>query len=493
MKLNQIILSLIIIIILIIWCFNNKESFYDATTATTATTATKLNAKSGTSDDITIVSEYITKAELKDFNTFIDKDYNFKNYTNSPSMKIVFFDFIKDTDAKNNSNLILTKKETNTPTTIGFYLHIKTEDNTFYSDEKTIITIQNDGVVGDSIKLNATYNSIQSNYTITIKYNNDDLEIKDIVLNNKDHITWFVLEFDNENNTISVNINNKYFKIIETENKLNIKTITFGGSDGIKAMLGKILVFSKLLNEEICNYYYCYDKNICNFDLNDKDKDNKKLYGSKNANKCIEECINNVSCNITNCQQICLECQNIEGREWSESEKINICPWYESIKVLNIDVPNPPIIRGFGGDAEEEGYINVEWKKPYDNNSPINKYILEIVETLSNNNSSIFITIPNNNCDICEYRVNNLKLQTEYDLHLRAVNNRGIGRKSKKITIKTKGNNGDLLKNIYSDISGDFEQTKNYQCDDSYSNSDHILDYIKNNDIDIQTYVNANI
>ena len=491
MKLNQIILSLIIIIILIIWCFNNKESFSDSNT-----TKTTLNATSFARDDVKVKSDNIYSAELKDFNTFIDKNYNFKGYTNSPSMKIVFFEFIGDSiDSEKSSKLTLTKIKIDTPTTIGFYLHINTEYNKDYINSRSILTIENKEL--NKITLKATYNSIKSNYTININDSNSiDIEIKDIVLNNKDHITWVVLEFDTENNTINVNINNKYFKIIkiEKENYLNIKTITFGGKDNIfNAMIGRLLVFSKLLNEELCNYYYCYDKNICNFDLNDKTKNNKKLYGNKNANKCIEKCIKNVSCNIKNCQEICLECQNKESRDWSESEKLNICPWYESIKVLNIDVPNPPIIRGFGDYIDKEGYITVEWKKPYDNNSPINKYILEIVETLSNNNSSIFITIPNNNCDICEYKVSNLKLQTEYDLNLRAVNNMGIGRKSKKITIKTKGNNVDLLKNIYSDISGDYEQTMNYQCDDKYSNSDHILDNIENNDIDIQKYVNANI
>ena len=486
MKLTQIMLSLIIIIILIIWCFNNKEAF-SATSVESIATREDIQVND---NDITIKVENIISAESKDFNSFIETDYGFEKYNNVVPMEIVFFTFTEE------SKLTLTKKETsttsslttpsttNTPTTIGFYLYIDDNDNLYYSNPKTILNI-------DNIKLDVKYNSIDSNYTILLKYGTKELDsIPKIIFNKKDHITWFVLQHDNENNTMNININNKYFKDYENI-VVDIKTITFG--DKINAMIGRILVLSKLINEELCNYYYCYNENICNFKLLNKDQNNKLLYGSNNANKCIQECINNVTCNIKECQEICLECQDKGSREWSESEKLNICPWYESIKVLNIDVPNPPIIRGFGGEEEGEGFITVEWKKPYDNNSPINKYILEIVETLGNNNSSIFITIPNNNCEICEYQVNNLKLQTEYDLHLRAVNNRGIGRKSKKINIKTKGNNVDLLKNIYSDISGDYEQTMNYQCDDKYSNSDHILDNIENNDIDIQKYVNANI
>ena len=72
---------------------------------------------------------------------------------------------------------------------------------------------------------------------------------------------------------------------------------------------------------------------------------------------------------------------------------------------------------------------------------------------------------------------------------MRAINNRGIGYHSNLITVTTQGTNKALLSNIYNDIDGNFDKYKEYECKLGYNNSDHILDNINHDDIDIQKHI----
>jgi hypothetical protein len=115
--------------------------------------------------------------------------------------------------------------------------------------------------------------------------------------------------------------------------------------------------------------------------------------------------------------------------------------------------------------------------------------MLELKESLTKYNSQKLITIEQDGCDICEYTIRNLKNQTTYDVELSAVNNKGISYKSNKLSITTNGDNNDFLNNIYKDISGENDSFREYKCIRNFDNSDHILDQVMDEDINMREHV----
>jgi len=478
MKTNQIILSLILVIILIIWLCYNKEQFNSTESVNFL-------------DDVKI--DYKVKGVTKAFKYNINEKNLYPSYNANINTEIILYEFNDINDS-----IIIEKtssQHNNSPeTSVGFYiLFNNNEEVKTYND---ILTLKINS--STRITLSIIHDKKSKTQSITVKeiYDTDTekqlLKISNLLFTNKDKLNWVVLSTkpdsnNQSNNILKINVNNEHKYTKQLDNLLPIITeIEFSNFIGY---FGKILALytnNELpSNSMICDNYYCYSGYKCFFNLKDLSKSARLELGSDNANKCIVECNKPENlCNIKECQKICLECQD-EGELWSQSEKINYCPWYKNIKLLNIDVPSAPKIRGFGGD----GKISLEWRRPYDNNSTIINYVLEIKETLSSNNSTVFTIIPNNNCDICEYVINNLKYQTNYDIKLRAINNRGIGYHSNLITVTTQGTNKALLSNIYNDIDGNFDKYKEYECKLGYNNSDHILDNINHDDIDIQKHI----
>ena len=487
MKTNQIILSLIISIILIIWLCYKKEHFYQSTTSSGINIDT-VNEYTDYDEEI----KYTVNPPVENvFKYNINEKKLHPLYNDKISTEIILYQFNEKTNIKITKTPEQRMAVPNT--TIGFYLLFDiNEDPKTYKNFLTLKTKS-----GKEITLTIEHDTNTKTQSIVVNTNKELLKISNLLFTNKDKINWIVLttshDIDNEkNNFFNININNehKHFNKSLIDVVPMITKITFG--DKFIGFIGKILaLYTKKDNipsqSLICDNYYCYSGYKCFFKLKNLSNSVRNSLGSDNANKCIMECNKTENlCNIKECQKICLECNDEgEGELWSQSEKINYCPWYKNIKLLNIDVPKAPKIRGFGGD----GKITLEWRRPYDNNSPIINYVLEIKETISNNNSTLFTIIPNNNCDICEYIIDNLKTQLNYDIKLRAVNNRGIGYHSNLITVTTQGNNRELLSNIYNDINGDYEKYQEYECKLGYAKSDHILDNINNDDIDIHKYV----
>ena len=60
--------------------------------------------------------------------------------------------------------------------------------------------------------------------------------------------------------------------------------------------------------------------------------------------------------------------------------------------------------------------------------------------------------------DICEYEIKNLKNRTHYDIIIRAVNNKGIGKPSNIITVSP---NGDVIANTNHNIFKELEDELN--------------------------------
>ena len=121
----------------------------------------------------------------------------------------------------------------------------------------------------------------------------------------------------------------------------------------------------------------------------------------------------------------------------------------------------------------------------------ITKYLLEVREELSKRPSRKVIILKHDNCDICEYVITNLKNQTTYSIELSAYNRKGLSNKSNKLIITTNGSNNEFLSNINNDISGENQKYNEYKCVREFDNSDHMLDRVMDEDINVYNYVKS--
>jgi len=371
------------------------------------------------------------------------------------------------------------------------------------SSVDNVLTITN-GDGNDAYNLK-THKQSDGKYTVSMTNtdNSINMSLPNLVLNNIEDLGWFLITINKDEIKLSFQ-NNPYITIKKSLNNIDISisSIKFNKINGNNyRYVGRILIWDKinLSLEEICKNYYCGQYN-CRFnlkELQDKDKDNLKWssLGNYDADLCIKECkLPEYRCNIKECQEMCIECNTPDEDELTKTQKLNTCPWLDNIKI-DMKEPQPPFIRGFPGIIDNNdpnnGSIVIEWKKPYNNMSKITHYLLEIKESLSKYQSHKLITIEHNNCDICEYNITNLKNQTSYDVQLSAVNSIGISYQSNKITVTTKGSNNDFLKNIYKDISGDNVSFSEYKCVREFNNSDHILDQVMDEDINVYDYVKS--
>jgi hypothetical protein len=241
----------------------------------------------------------------------------------------------------------------------------------------------------------------------------------------------------------------------------------------------------------------------CNFTL-DKEVDDFKARPI--LSNCIKQCSNiNQSldddedkCDITQCQERCLDCGPDAGWLDKNGNEI-ICPWTNEIK---IKAPDAPKIRGFAEDVGGDdigAIVSIEWKKPETNGSKILNYVVELKETLSNRDSVKLLYIESE-CDICSFPISNLKEQTSYDISLRAtgnISNNAINEdielspSSNMLTITTKGEKGSSLRSLYSELNGNFNDVNYNRFDSSCDKygTNHILDNIKPSEINIKYYL----
>ena len=241
----------------------------------------------------------------------------------------------------------------------------------------------------------------------------------------------------------------------------------------------------------------------CNFTL---DKTNPSFKDEPILSNCIKQCskdndkyVENINkCDITQCQERCLDCGDRGGVIWDD--KASTCPWTNE---LIRQPPDAPKIRGFlenVEDTDEYAKISIEWKRPNDNGSKIINYVAEIKESLSNRDSVKILYI-NSDCDICSYTITDLKKKTSYDISLRTIGNISVSEiedielssSSNVLTLTTNGELGNSLQNIYNDMASNFKQNYNnvgMSCNKYGSN--HILDTLNTNDIDIKYYLDKN-
>ena len=335
--------------------------------------------------------------------------------------------------------------------------------------------------------------------------------IKTLRLNKYNIFYWMFIQVKDDNGLkLEINLNNESKKIIDIKPSIaSFKSIKF---EKINGYIGKIWTFDNGPTKPInpCKHYLCF-KNIggCKFNLKHESVAGARSgniidqkWDVSNANDCIKYCYkkNKTTCNIKDCQQICIGClgegDGDKGEIIDPNDRDRYCPWYNNIR-SDPTPPSAPKIRGFSDINDDKPYILLEWRKPNHNLSKIVNYIIEIKETLYKHSTDIILV--NGNEEVYQEKIDKLKPKTSYEINVRAVgeflelnkndNISAIGPKSNTVKLTTKGNNS-ILGDIYGDMNQKYNNT-NYRCNRKYSTSDHILDKLNSNDIDLYKYAKS--
>ena len=357
------------------------------------------------------------------------------------------------------------------------------------SDNKTRIDIQY--IAGSGTDLNF---DDDNEFGMIIKfYNTASLKIK--VKKPEDTEQYYYLAIQSNTNNIAnvpkaeVIVNNKSYKInIELNREedidpsdLNIKNFHITNFNGY---LGNIMLFNKLLSKkQFCENFDC---NLECFILDDY----KTSSYNGNVNNCIKDCMTECD-NIDKCQNICLNCDD-GFRIRTKEEKMNLCSWIKESTIQNMTVPDAPSIRGYPGNNS----ILIEWKEPFNGRSEISNYIIMYHESFNKKNGIKISISTSSNVDIIEHEIKNLKNKTYYDIIIRAVNAKGIGKPSNIVTIAPNGDrllntNRDIFNELEDDLNKEIKETKlEYVCESNdFDSVGHILDSIDSADIDIKNHI----
>ena len=403
--------------------------------------------------------------------------------------------------------------------TVGFYFNIKSDQ-----DKDNNIPFFN---LYDNDKDDGTSNPVitmvfdKDNTGVIIKMKNNNIVLDQISI--KYDVYNYVIIHIEQNKPPLIYLNDNINKNTKQNNysippDFNLNKLVFQSSDGevvgvdnklksnIKILIGRMLMrgiivpIEELVREYSDNidvpYYYTCPKSL--FDL-------KKDGPFKDMNKCVIKCLDHTkyyatnpdtNCGIELCQKTCLEC-NKYNSEWNGdgdyNKRVYYCPWIKDLDDAKPRGPEPAIIRGIGGDGE----ITIEWMEPYNNNSPIIYYIINIDETYNSIPTKRINIVPNNiENKIQTYIIPDLKNKVSYEININPVNGIAIGNKSNTITVETIGEDSILSIDNIGSILEDKPinvDTSNYNCNYQKNIENHILDKITDEDIDIASMVKTTL
>ena len=202
---------------------------------------------------------------------------------------------------------------------------------------------------------------------------------------------------------------------------------------------------------------------------------------------CKEKCKKDNTCDRDYCDKICDQCIDYNNCKWLKA------PRAEPQAVLpEPDIPTPPKIHCYSGD----GYIEVRFKKPFDNHSPINKYLIQTKKSYKNDGMTKLVSFEANDCGkgSCRFQLKGLDNQDYYNINVRSINAIGMSINSNSVTIAPDGeietkNISDALIETDDEIKKQLYTDFNY--DDSFCDSssfvnydEHILDRVDKYSID---------
>ena len=322
-----------------------------------------------------------------------------------------------------------------------------------------------------------------------------------IKLLNPDNKTDPFIEI-NLNNDIKIHIKKEHIftdvnKHTDLFNHLEEWTIK-----SFKGTVAEINGWNNLFTENICDYYSCEKNNrdkVCKFDIaKEYAVNNSNTY--ENKKDCITKCMTNNDCTVIDCQKRCLECRDENGQPFGKVNRDTYCPWIKNL-IAPPQAPESPKIRGFSDEKKINKknipIIVLEWRKPNSLSSKIDNYIIEIEDLSIGSNGIKIINVPQLDKDNFQKEIMNLKPKTTYKINIVALGKSNIktndneeilnliSKKSNVLTITTTGENNNILNHTYDYFDNDNKNLVSYVCDYKGTNSDHILNNINNDEIDI--------
>jgi len=533
MKIQQILISIILLIILIIWYFfkknkNTLEKFQIPDLNLECVTEDITGQTTSSVDR----SEYVQDCENHiNYSDYLTNFINNTDATDANTTNIVSYDM---------NSIQIKIKPTNIYQIKKLGLYFKIDKNV----EGEIMTLKfrrtNNGIKNselnyelnfhitrsDSLRINGHTTAVVTDTTTTTTLaaintdpNDNKLTPKEIPIylaeNANDYKFWLYITINEKADSfIDINLNNNIkISIKNTDLFQPSKPGTTESSDRLldwnihtfNGRVAQINAWTKDFTENICDYYNCEQNNPdkkCNFDLEDYyTENNNKAYNNKED--CLSACNNEDDCNIIDCQKRCLECKNKNGLSFQKGYIDTYCPWYKNL-ISAPEAPDAPKIRGFS----DEKHINkknipiivIEWHKPESISSEIQQYIIEIEELGIGSNGLQIINVPYQGEKTVQKDLTNLKPQTTYKINVFTLGSVSIkndnedyekitliSKKSNDLTITTNGEHKKILKQTYDYFDNENENNNlvSYMCDNKTSNSDHILNNINHNDIDI--------
>ena len=328
------------------------------------------------------------------------------------------------------------------------------------------------------------------NNHIYVSYGSESKKMNTILT--VDKLYHFILAIDDTNNTLKIYLDDELLEINNTTSNVQIEnnkyTFQLGGQinatnmvyNGMNGYLGFINIYDTMISysdffetqtQEVKQI--TRDFKLCKF-----------IPKGNTKNKCESLCQKMDNCGKEYCQKICDECTDFNKCEWlpKPTQPPVISP-------PEPDVPLPPKIKCFPGNNK----IEVRFKKPNDNYSPIRQYLITSKKSYNNNGYVKLSTIDDKDCGetSCRFVLSGLDNEDFYDINVKAINSVGMSNYSNTETIAPNGEkqprevSSALLETddeIKQQVLNDFNYD-NSNCDSqAFPNYDeHVLDSIDNN------------
>ena len=325
------------------------------------------------------------KYEKNKLNEELIKFYAF--YRDQQNSKIVMY--LASPDSVNKNDFFIT-----------FYVNFKDDSKDDIKDEIEIITSNH------SFDNKIYWYLYKLNNELYLNVNNEDNKFNIIPKYEDKHYNFVAITYNN--NKLLVYIDGEQSEEFYLNDPIKSKSIIMFGGD--KSM---DINSSTKFSGKIGNIKYGYN----GLDVNDiYKKFNLKchFYPSGDTPETCKTLCEESGCDVFECKNICDDCNDRESCKWIPNPVTTVKP------VMFPDAPNP--IRTLGGNKK----IVIEWKKPFEGtNGRIISYIITVKESYPKDKYSNEQQIYNfeaNNCDNCQFEINNLKNSIYYDISVKSQN-----------------------------------------------------------------------
>jgi len=332
------------------------------------------------------------------FYNFNEKNKNVEEDNNEELIN--FYKFTsEDYKDKNTSKIVLKLEDNNQLKEFYISFYVKFEDINNKQKQTFIKFISgNNKTVWSLLKFNNNvYVSVNKGY----KKFYTPINMK----NKEQNGEYYRILIHKEEDKLTFRLNEEIIDDITVPEVSENSFIVFGGAKT------NLLTDISEFNGNISNIEYKYgapekgvEEKLCKFYPKGSNQDNCESLCNKS---------NSLDCNTSICKKICEGCKDMVSCQWldPETKPPNYIP----------DAPYP--IRSTAGNKR----VLLEWKKPFEGtNGKIKSYIVIVKESYPSNanqtNDEMIYNFNANDCENCQYEINDLKNTIYYDISVKSQN-----------------------------------------------------------------------